>query len=320
MRLLITGATGFIGNALVRELINKRYKVRIFTRTSRFKIDSIDAIVGDITDLDSCKKACEGIDVVIHCAGVLGGWGIANQKFWDVNVNGTENMLKAASEAKVKKFIHISSCGVFGPMEDEQIANENCPYNPTNIYEKTKIEGEKIVLKYAKKIPIIIIRPDFVYGPGDLHLLKLFKTVKERRFVFFNDGKSKLHPTYINDLVVSILSATKSKKAVGETFNIAGPRPVTVKEFITTMAKALGVGPPTLSIPSPIPEIAGFVLDNSWGLVAKPPLTLSQVKYLTKNRTTNWEKAKKILRYKPKTDVVTGMRNTVKWYRENNLL
>jgi nucleoside-diphosphate-sugar epimerase len=86
------------------------------------------------------------------------------------------------------------------------------------------------------------------------------------------------------------------------------------------MANVLGTHPPTISIPSPIPELAGVLLDNSWGLVAKPPLSFSQVRYLTENRASSWKKAESMFSYSPKTDVRSGLEKTVAWYKENNLL
>jgi len=276
--------------------------------------------VGDVTNLKSCEEACTNIETIYHCAGVLGGWGIANQKFWDVNVNGTKNMLEGAVRAGVKRFVHMSSCGVFGPLKTGEVADETHPYNPINIYEKTKTEGEKLVLSYADKIDITIVRPEFVYGPGDLHLLSFFQAVKSKKFVFFNGGKSTIHPTYIDDVVDGVILAARSKNAVGESFNIAGPKPVTVVEFVNEMANVLGTHPPTISIPSPIPELAGILLDNSWGLVAKPPLSFSQVRYLTENRAFRYDKASKLLRYRPKVDINTGLEKTTKWYKKNNIL
>lgn len=320
MNILVTGATGFIGNALVQKLLKQKNMIRVLVRDPRVRIGSAEIFVGDVTNLESCKKACEGMEIVFHCAGVLGGWGTTDQKLWDVNVQGTRNMLEAAFQARVKKFVHISSCGIFGPLKKNKIADEKSEYNPTNTYEETKIEGERSVLSYVKKLPVIIIRPEFVYGPGDRHLLPLFKAVKEKRFVFFNDGKSTVHPTYIDDVVTGIVFAIKSKEGIGEAFNIAGSRTVTVKEFITEMACALGVAPSKISIPSPIPELVGTCLDCTWGLFSNPPLTLSQVRYLTENRASDWTKAKKILGYEPKTDLRTGMKNTVGWYRLNKLL
>ena len=320
MTVLVTGATGFIGNALVQKLLLQKTKLRVFIRDENRIAPDVQKIIGDITDLKSCKKACDGIDIVFHCAGVLGGWKKPDTLLWDVNVQGTKNMLEAARESGVKRFIHVSSCGVFGPLNEEEIADEEYPYNPTNIYEKTKIDGEKLVLGYAKKFEVTIVRPEFVYGPGDLHLLPLFKAVYERRFVFFNGGRSTLHPTYIDDAIEGIILASTNPKAVGNNFNITGQKPVSVKEFVGAMSDALEVRSPTLSIPTPIPEVTGIFFDHTIGLFAKPPLSMVQVRYLTENRAFSYEKAKKCLGYKPKTTLETGMRKTVGWYRKKLLI
>ncbi|VVC03741.1 L-arabinose 1-dehydrogenase (NAD(P)(+)) [Candidatus Bilamarchaeum dharawalense] len=316
---LVTGGTGFIGKAIVERLVKQKKKVRILTRKTE-QIRGVETVTGDITDREVCEKACNGVDVVFHCAGVLGGWGIAKKKFWDVNVTGTKNMLETASKAGVKKFIHVSSCGIFGPLKEGEIADEDHMYNPINIYEKTKIEGEKLVFEYAKKLPVIIVRPEWVYGPGDLHLISFFKAVDSGKFVFFNGGKSTLHPTYIDDAVEGIMLTASNPNAIGHAFNIAGPRPVRIRELIAAMADALGKKIPRISIPGPVAYMGGLVLDYSFGLFAKPPLSVAQVRYLTENRAFSYEKANRVLGYKPKVDIKQGITRTVEWYKAQSLI
>ncbi len=320
MKILVTGASGFIGGALAKKLIEQKTEVRIFVRDSNFDIAGAEKVIGDVTDLDSCMNATEGVDIVVHCAGILGGWGNSDKLLWDANVTGTKNMLDAAKAAKVKKLIYISSCGVFGPLKDGEIADEAHVYNPINTYEKTKIEGEKLVLRYAKDFSTTIIRPEFVYGPGDLHLIALFRAVKEKRFVFFEGGKSMLHPTYINDVIDGIVLAIFNPLANGESFNIAGPRQVTVHEFIAAISEACGTTSLSFSIPIPMAKIAGVFLDLTWGCFAKPPLSSSQVGYLTQNRAFSYEKAKKNLDYMPKIQLKDGIKKTVKWYSNQKLI
>jgi len=321
MRYLITGASGFIGNALHKKLGGGGGPVRVLVRSPNPDMKGSEMIKGDVTDVQSCKEAVEDIDLVFHCAGTLGGWGKPEKLFWDVNFQGTKNMLEAAKQAKVKGFVHVSSCGIFGPLRDGEVADEGYRYNATNIYERTKMEAEKLALEYSKNgLPVVVVRPEFVYGPGDFHLLPLFKIVKSGKFMFFNGGKSTLHPTYIDDAVDGIILAASNQKAIGETFNIAGPRPVTVRDFITKMAETTGTKVPSMSIPSPIAQAAGLFLDCSWGLFAKPPLSLSQVRYLTENRAFSSSKAQAMLGYDAKVSIRKGMKRTVRWYRQRGLL
>jgi len=118
-----------------------------------------------------------------------------------VHVQGTKNILEASQKHNIKKFIYCSTAGVTGPAAHLP-QDESLPYNPSNIYEVTKAEAEKSVLQYHREngLPVIVIRPEFVYGPGDMHTLGYLKTVRKRMFILIDGGKAFLHPTYIDDL------------------------------------------------------------------------------------------------------------------------
>jgi len=325
MRILVTGATGFIGGALVGRLLSKGATVRILVRepdsATHLIENGVEVVQGDVTDPGSCGNAMKDIDLVFHCAGVLGGWGKPESLFWNVNFEGTKNMLEAARKADVNRFVHISSCGIFGPLEDGEAADDNHAYNPKNIYEKTKAEAEKLALRYAKEgLNTVILRPEFVYGPGDLHLLPLFRTIRTGKFVFFGGGRSVLHPTYVDDVLDAMMATSSEPEAVGQAFNIAGEKTVTVKEFISEMAKAMGCGIPSMDMPVIVAKAAGILLENTWGLIAKPPLTVSQVGYLSENRAFRIEKAKRMLGSAPRICLEEGMKRTVEWYRQHNML
>ncbi len=325
MKALVTGATGFIGGALAERLIAQGTRVRVLARDPEPATGLRDAgaeiITGDVTDRGSCAGAAGGMDAVFHCAGVLGGWGIPDSLLWKVNFEGTRNMLEAGRNAGVKRFMHVSSCGIFGPLREGETAGDDRPYNPTNAYEKAKAEAEKLALSYAKEgMPVVVVRPEFVYGPGDMHLLPLFQSIRQGRFVFFGGGRSMLHPTYIDDVVDALLLAAGNERACGKAFNIAGERPVAVKEFIGCMARAMGVPAPALSVPVPFATAAGFLLDHTWGLLAKPPLTLAQARYLSENRAFTCKGAADVLGYSPKVGLAEGMKRSVAWYRGKGLL
>lgn len=326
-KILVTGATGFIGGAVSRRLVLEGYKVFGLARHMNselalsLKQAGIDLIKGDISDSESCNKALEGISAVVNCAGILGGWGREESLFWKVNYEGTKNLIEASMIEHVSHFIHISSCGILGPQKRGCIATDEAAHNPINVYERTKSEAEKLALLYsAKGAPVSVVRPEFVYGPGDLHLLPLFKNVAEGRFAFFGDGLSTLHPTYIDDVVDAVLLTLWNPKTIGLAMNIAGERPVTVKEFITDISKSLGVKTPRMHVPLKFALGAGLILDNTIGLVSKPPLTHSQVKYLSECRAFSCALARNVIGYTPKISLGEGMGRTVRWYRERALL
>ena len=327
MKVLITGGTGFIGGALVKRLLSQGSSVRVLVRdpgsdaAESLKRSGAEVFKGDITDLSSCTRAVEGIDLVFHCAGMLGGWRKSEKELMDVNAGGTLNMLRAGRNSGIKGFIHVSSCGIFGPLKDGEAARDDHPYNPINIYEKTKVEAEELALSYATEgMSVAVIRPEFVYGPGGMHLLPLFRAVNQGRFVLFGGGRSTLHPTYIDDVVDALLLAADNPRACGKAFNIAGERPVTVKEFVGCMAEAMGSPAPALNVPVPLAKAAGFLLDHTWGLFAKPPLSLAQAGYLSENRAFTCKRAADVLGYSPKVGLAESMGRSVAWYRKRGLL
>jgi nucleoside-diphosphate-sugar epimerase len=325
MEAAVTGATGFIGSTLALRLLSRGMHVRILVRGSASAQQLVEAgaeiCVGDVTDPVACDRFVESTNLIFHCAGVLGGWGKSEKSLWDVNFNGTKNMLEAARKASVGRFVHVSSCGIFGPLRKGEIAADDRPYNPTNIYEKTKAEAEKLALASAKDgAPVTVVRPEFVYGPGDLHLLPFFRTVKGRRFFFFGDGSSLLHPTYIDDVVDGMVLASKSSAAVGQCFNIAGAEPVSVGTFVHTMCDALNAPYPTLHVPVSAAYAAAFLMEHTLGIFSNPPLTRSRVEFLSTNRASSIEKARKVLGYSPKVGIGDGLKKTVGWYREKGLL
>ncbi|GAH14262.1 unnamed protein product, partial [marine sediment metagenome] len=160
-------------------------------------------------------------------------------------------------------FVHCSSAGVLGAIKNPP-ADESYPYNPSNIYEKTKAEAEKLVLKYHHEqgLPVIIIRPEFVYGPGDMHVLGLFKAIQKKRFFIIGDGNSTLHPTYIDDLIHGLILCMDKQRAIGEIYIIAGERFVTVKELADIIAEELNVSLSKIHIPIWLANMCASALEK----------------------------------------------------------
>jgi nucleoside-diphosphate-sugar epimerase len=326
VKVLVTGATGFIGGHLVDALVEKDYEVRCLVRktsnTEHLKKLGVELVYGNITEPNSIEKVLDGIDTIYHLAGVLGQWGVPDKVYWDVHVQGTQNLLEASQKHDIRKFIYCSTAGVTGPgftlPQDEYL-----PYNPSNTYENTKAEAEKLVIKYHHEngLPVVVIRPEFIYGPGDMHTLGLFKTIRKRMFVLIDGGKAIWHPTYIDDLIQSFLLCLNNPRAIGEVYIIAGERYVTLKELAIIIAKELNVPSPTLSLPKGFVFVLSAV-DQLTGKVFKfdPPLTIPRVKTLCRSGGCSTLKAREQLGYSPTVTLEEGVRQTAQWYRENGYL
>ncbi len=323
--LLITGATGFIGGKLAEYYLSKELDVRLLVRKpeglSASLKKSCSVVVADLVQPGTLDEAVCGVDAVINSAGKLGHWGNSYDELYEANVQGVQNLLEAASDAGVKKLVHLSAAGVTGPL-GRQPADEDYPPSPETLYEKTKWQGERRALKIAseKSLDLLVVRPTFTYGPGDPHKLKLFKAVKAGRFIFVGDGLSTFHPVYIDDLVKGIDLSLRSELTL-KSIIIGGPRPVTKRELVFEIAELLDVKKPGIKIP----EFAGRALAISCELAAKifrfkPPLTRSQVLALGCNWGYSIERARKELSYEPEVDISDGLRTTVSWYQEQGWL
>jgi nucleoside-diphosphate-sugar epimerase len=324
MKALVVGGTGFIGSSIVKDLLSKNIEVRVLIRKksviNRFSNKRIEIKYGNISEIGSLREHTKDVDLVYSAFGILGQWGTPEQLYWEVNTKGVKNLLESCLNRKVKQFIHISSAGVLGPLPHGVVADEFFSYNPSNVYERTKCEAEKEILNYGKKfgIPFTIIRPEFVYGPGDTHVLGLFKAIKAKRFVILGNGSSLLHPTYIDDLIQGIHLCTYNQNTVGEIFLITGDRPIKVKELAETIAEEAGARLPKIKIPLFFANATAKVLELGARVTKfEPLLTTSRVKFFTENRAFSYEKARNELGYVPKVDFREGVRKTIRWYQEN---
>lgn len=315
MRFLITGASGFIGKNLIEKLHGKHYLRALVRKKSNpkdidfLKKNKVDIHYGDLLDPPTLTGLADNIDVVIHLAGRLGGY-ISQNELKKIHIEGTKNLL---SVCKTQKFIYCSSAGVLGPVEG---GNEESTPRPTNAYEKAKLEAENLVRSYPKHV---ILRPEFVYGPHDKHVLKLFRAIKEQKFYKIGNGQSMMHPTYVGDLVSSIEAVT-NKSLVNDTFLIAGERPVAVKELYFLVASQLGLSPKNVFIPKIIARLYSTTIAKvleSMGI--NPILTKSRYDFFTKSRTFSSKRAISTLDYEP-IKLEEGLKRTINWYKKEGLL
>src|SRR6266705_6270703 len=230
MTTVITGATGFLGSSLVTELLKRQQAVRILTRDekkARQQFGSaVTIIAGDITDAVHAQQAVDGATAIYHLAGRLYHPSTPTELYRQAHVEGTRILLKACQEqTQLQRIVHVSTTGVFGVTGEVPTA-EDAPCAPTNPYEATKLEGELLALKAYQEqgLPVTVIRPGLVYGPGDIHLLGFFVSIKKGLFRVINGGKAELHPVYIDDMTAAFLLCAERPEALGRSYNIAGER------------------------------------------------------------------------------------------------
>lgn len=328
MKVVVTGATGFVGSGLVRALLMRGDETTAVVRPAadKWRLSDLSKAInwaeGDILQPDTLLPSFTGADVVIHAAGQLGQAGIPSGYYMRVHVDGTRHVLEAAQAARVSKVLYISSPGVLGPIPmDAPPAVEAMPLAPSNAYERSKAEAEQVVHEFkARGLDVIVVRPEFVYGPGDTHVLGLFQAVQKGLFFTIGQGEALCHPTFIEDGVQGMLAAL-DRGQPDRIYHICGPRPVTFAELGNTIADALQVRRPWLKMPQTVAYAGAAVLETA-GAVANftPPLSRNGVAFFSESRHFSTARAKEELGFQARVDIQEGVAKTIAWYRATGRL
>ncbi|HEU5228938.1 MAG TPA: SDR family NAD(P)-dependent oxidoreductase [Ktedonobacteraceae bacterium] len=327
MTILVTGATGFLGSALVLQLLKQGQQVRILARDAQ-KVktqfgQAVTTIQGEITDPHQVQQAVDGATIIYHLAGRLYHPSIASALYQQTHVEGTRTLLAACQgQSQLRRIVHCSTTGVYG-VTGPLPAAENAPFAPTNPYEATKLQGELLALKAYREhgLPVSIVRPGLVYGPGDLHLLGFFVAIKKSIFRVIDGGTARLHPVYIDDMTAALQLCAERPAAIGHCYNIAGERSITVRELATVIAHSLNTTLPGSSIPLWLANLASDIFSITPGLQGeRAPLTRSRVAFLTQSRSYSIASASRELGYRPEVGLEEGMKQTAAWYQKHGYL
>ena len=279
-------------------------------------------MLGDLTDPLSLAPACAGIDVVYHIAATYRTAGQRDGAYRAVNVDGTRALLQAALAAGVSRFVHCSTGGVHGHIQHPP-ADEHAPFVPGDIYQETKLEGERAARTAGESgdMEVVVVRPIGIYGPGDTRFLKMFRAIARRRFPMIGSGRVFYHLTYIDDLTEGFRLCGETPAAAGRTYLLAGPRYTPLAELISIIAKELGVPPPRWRVPAWPVWLAGALCEAVCvPLGLEPPLYRRRVDFFTKSRAFDTTRARCELGYAPAVDLPEGIRRTAAWYRKQGWL
>jgi len=324
-KIAVTGATGFLGSHLVEELLERGHEVSALARDTD-KANRLPpaatSVIGDIGDGAVLDSLVEGCDVVVHTVSNFRTASGPPESYTAINVEGTRCALEAAERAGVRRFVHISTIGVHGHVA-ETPADERSAFNPGDLYQKTKLEAERLALETAGKssMEVVVIRPCSMYGPGDLRMLKMFRMLVKGTFFKVGPCRENFHAVYIDDVVDGIIRAAFQPDLNGEVFIIGGPEYLPLDQYIDTAASALGVRRPWIRIPYwPLASLAWAMEKTLVPLGVEPPLHPRRVRFFRNNRAFAIDKAKRVLDYRPCIDLPQGMSRTIDWYREQGLL
>jgi len=320
MKALVTGATGFTGDKLARELFQRGFQVRVLARDPGAVVQSQEyqpeIIRGDIREKESVFRAVKSMDLVFHIAALYRSGRTDEKTYWDIHVEGTRHIVEAALHYQVGRVVHCSTVGVHGDVQNG-IADEDFYFKPGDIYQLTKLNGELLALRLAGQygVPIVVIRPTAIFGPGDFRLLKLFKLAKQRVIAFPGTGNIHYHMVYVQDLVDAFILASERETALGESFIIGADDCLTLNELLDLMGSCLGRQGKKIHLPAGPFQVAGSACEALFGALGRePPIYRRRVDFFTKNRHFTIHKAKEILGFRPKVSLASGIQMTADWY------
>ncbi len=323
---LVTGAAGFVGSHVLRELLEAGHAVRGMVRNpdqqDAVRQAGAEPVLADLRDADALRRAAEGVAGVFHIAALFREADPPDAAFYEINAEGTRRVFEAALAAGVPRVITCSTCGVLGHIE-KLPADEQTPYNPGDVYQCSKMEGEKIALGYYRTglIGGVVIRPAMIYGPGDTRFLKMFRMIARRRFFYVGRGDNLVHFIDVRDLARAFRLAMERRERNGEVYIIVGGRPVTLHEAATLIAREFGVSPPWLKLPvKPMQWLGSLCEGICRPLRITPPLYRRRVDFYTKPRSYDGRKALAELGFTPTQTMEQEIHDIVADYRQRGWL
>ncbi len=265
-------------------------------------------------------RMLEDVDIVYHLASVHLDVSVPDDEYRDVNVRATEDLLRAAKAAGVRRVVHCSSVGVLGRII-ELPADETTPCNPTNIYERSKLEGERRALRVGGEtgLSVVVARPAWVYGPRSPRTAKLFRTISKGRFVLFGSGQTLRHPIYVSDSVYGLELCAAGSGIEGQIYILAGESPVTIDSLVRIVADLVGVRPPSVRLPIFLAILAGTALQAAFRpLGRQPPFSRRSVDFFDKDNAYDIGKAQRELKFQPRVNLQEGLSRTLEWLKRQS--
>lgn len=312
-RALVTGAGGFIGSHLIRYLAARGWRVRAMDLhpAAIAHGGDIEYRVCDIRDEPALAQALEGVNYVFNLASLHLDVHASLEQFQSVNVKALERVVELCAGARVRRLIQVSSVGVYGHVASPP-AKEDAPLHPENNYERTKAAGEEVARRAADRtgLDLVIIRPSWVYGAGCPRTAKLLRSLRKGRFFYIGKGNNLRHPIYIDDFLEGAeQAATASPALAGSTFNLAGPRWMTVEQMVSQFAEAIDVRPPTLHAPRWMGMTAGWAAEQVSAIVgAEPPISRRTLAFFENDNAFDISAAHGAFGFDPRTELPEGVR------------
>ncbi len=317
---LVTGANGFIGARVCRYLAASGYAVRVACREtsdlSRLSEIPYSKVLADINRPESLELAVTGIDYIIHLAGLIKANTEAD--FMRANQGGTANLLNAVKNCNLdlRKFVLVSSAAASG-MSYDRPRKEEDPPEPMTPYGRSKLAAEEVTEKFTDLIPITIIRPPAVYGPGDKETFSFFKLASRGFMPYLGGGHNRMQMVHVDDLAEAIVKAMESDKSAGRIYFIAESQSYSIREILGMIAEGLGKSGIGIVFPRWLLKFLAFFSEVFQRLASRAPMfSRAKVDELVGNWELDTARAREELGFEAGIDFKTGAAMTIDWYRK----
>jgi len=317
MKVLVTGATGFVGSHLVEALRRRHAEVTALVRSTgkapALESQGVRLVAGDLHDPAALERAAAGQDVIFHVAGLVAAMDEA--EFLRVNREGTAGLLEAADRSRVRRFVLVSSMAAGGPSAPGRPHTGDEPPRPVTAYGRSKLAAEELVR--AGRVPWTILRPPMVYGPRDREVLKVFRLARLGIAPVFGEGTQELSAVHGADLAQAIISAALAERAVGRLYYACHPETFTSAAFVRSVGAALGRSVRVLRLPRPLGSAALSVTGAAARLAGRPTI-------LTPDKANEFFQAAwtgdprplvEETGWAPEFNLEAGLAHTYEWYR-----
>lgn len=322
MKAFVTGATGFLGSALVDSLVRDGHACRgliapdasaeppqiCASETTK----AVELVQGDVRDAARLRTAMDGCDVLFHLAGIVGDARASRAEYFDVNATGTQRVMETAIAAGVERVVHCSSTGIYG-LPAHVPAAEDCPPAPRNAYQASKLEGERIVrrLVESRGLPAVVARPTASYGPASGALDRLAAGIASGAFVMIGSGRNRHQITYVDDIVAGLRLCGECANIEGQCFNIGSDEITTLGEFLAVVADALGADLPKRRLPAAPFVVTAWLYRTTLGHAALRPGIVDGWDFFTAERVFDVARAKDVLGFEPRVRIQDGIPRTL---------
>jgi nucleoside-diphosphate-sugar epimerase len=328
MRYLITGATGFVGGHIAEACVRKEQTLTALVRptSDTRELERLGAILyrGELNDPQIVRQAVAEAEVVVHCAAKVGDWGPVDE-YRQVNVESLRVLLDACKGQALSRFIHMSSLGVYEARHHHQTDEDTpLPKRHRDGYSQSKVEAEQLAMHYYKEfgVPVVILRPGFVYGPRDRTVLpRIIDNLRKGTMRYPGArGARALNTIFVENLVDAVFLAVAAEAAVGEVYNLTDGEFVSKRRFIEAVADAMGLPHPTLAPPLWLARIVTWgaeSLAKMRGAKEAPAFNFTRLKFMGLNLDFSIEKAKNQLGYSPRVKFEEAIGETMDWYKRH---